>query len=84
MLDFTPVREKRMTLGELAGDLSRDDLRALSNEMIDTLLGHLATCEDADITFGRKPPDAPGKPRYVAGRAAWPEYSLIPVSGRTN
>lgn len=51
MLDFAPIRAKQTTFSELAGGLTRDDLRALTNEMIDHQLALVAECVDADVTF---------------------------------
>ncbi|MEZ4640994.1 MAG: hypothetical protein R2856_39565 [Caldilineaceae bacterium] len=42
MLDFQAVREGKMTIGDLTRDLTQDDLRALTNEMVDTMLGLIA------------------------------------------
>ena len=51
MLDFTPVREKAMTIAELCADLTVADLRMLINEMVDTMLALIAGCTDADVVF---------------------------------
>jgi hypothetical protein len=51
MLDFTPVWNKEITLGQMTADLIPDDLRGLTNEMIDALFGLIADCVDADVTF---------------------------------
>jgi len=58
MLDFEAVREKRLTLAELVIGLTSDDLANLTNEMVDTLLGLIADCTDADVTFVPKDPAA--------------------------
>ncbi len=58
MLDFTLVRKKEITMAELCRDLTRDDLRALTNEMVDTMLALIADCTDADVTFEPEDPDA--------------------------
>jgi hypothetical protein len=58
MLDFTPVREKRTTLAEFVAGLDHDDLRNLTNEMVDTMLGLIADCVDADVTFVPEDPEA--------------------------
>lgn len=58
MLDFTPVRNKQKTMGQLAAALSPAHLRALTNEVIDTMLGLIADCADADVTFVPNDPDA--------------------------
>jgi hypothetical protein len=51
MLDFQAVRDKTMSLTELTADLAREDLRRLTNEMVDTMLGLIADCVDADVTL---------------------------------
>lgn len=51
MLDFTPVREKRMALSELAVGFTITDLRVLTNEMVDAQLLKIADCTDADVVF---------------------------------
>jgi hypothetical protein len=58
MLDFEAVRSNDVTLAELVAGLSRDDLRNLTNEMVDTMLGLIADCVDADMTFVPVDPDA--------------------------
>lgn len=58
MLDFTPVREKRMTVAELCAGLTIDDLRALTNEMIDAMLALIADCTDEDVVFQPVDPNA--------------------------
>ncbi len=63
MLDFTPLRERRMTLGELVAGLTVDDLRALTNEMIDTQLSLIANCDDAAVVF--VPEDPAAEDRYA-------------------
>ena len=57
MLDFKAVREGRISFADLVADLERDDLRDLTNEMVDTVLGLIADCVDADVAF---PPEDPG------------------------
>lgn len=51
MLDFTPVRERKMTVADLARPLSRTDLTRLTHEMIDTMLGYIDEATDADVVF---------------------------------
>ena len=51
MLDFQPVREKKMTLQDLVKDLTKDDLRRELNQMYDEVLRLIADCSDADVTF---------------------------------
>jgi hypothetical protein len=58
MLDFTPVRNKEMTMAELTADLTPNDLRTLTNEMIDTVQEMIEECSDADVTFVPDDPEA--------------------------
>ncbi len=58
MLDFTPLRNKELTMSQLAQGLGADDLRRLTNEMIDTVLDMISACADADVTFVPVDPDA--------------------------
>ena len=43
---------------ELGTDLTKADLRRLTNQMVDTMLGMIAECQDADVTFGPDDPEA--------------------------
>ena len=58
MLSFQAVRDKEITFAELVTDLARDDLLDLTNEMIDTMLGLIADCVDADVIFVPVDPEA--------------------------
>ena len=58
MLDFTPLRDKTTTLDAMVADLTVDDLRNLTNEMIDAMLGAIADCTDEDVTFVPHDPNA--------------------------
>jgi hypothetical protein len=58
MLDFTPVHNREVTIVDLAADLSKDDLRVLTNEMIDNYLAMIADAEDEDVVFVPHDPDA--------------------------
>jgi hypothetical protein len=58
MLDFTPVRSKERTMRELVAGLGPADLRRLTDEMIDAMLGMIAGCTDADVTFTPEDPKA--------------------------
>jgi hypothetical protein len=64
MLDFQAVRENRTTLGQLVAGLTRDDLRDLTCEMIETILDLIAGCVDADVTF--EPLDPAAHDPYAA------------------
>ena len=58
MLDFTPVREKKITLSELTADLTPTRLHDLTNELYDTILEIIANATDTDVTFEPEDPDA--------------------------
>jgi hypothetical protein len=58
MLDFAPVRNQETTIQELTDDLTPDDLRRLTNEMVDTMLNLIRYCVDADVTFEPEDPQA--------------------------
>jgi hypothetical protein len=58
MLDFAPVRNKERTFTELAQGLTVDDLRALTNEMVDAMLAQLDGLHDADVAFVAHDPSA--------------------------
>jgi hypothetical protein len=58
MLDFARVRAKVCTIQELSQDLTRDDLRRVTNEMIDNEFALIAACRDADVIFGPEDPEA--------------------------
>jgi hypothetical protein len=60
MLDFTPVRHQQLSLKELVEreNLSSNDLRTLTNEMIDRMLDMIAHSTDADVTFVPSDPGA--------------------------
>ncbi len=51
MLDFESVRNRQMTVNELAAPLSLADLSKLTNEMVDRMLELIAGCTDADVVF---------------------------------
>jgi len=58
MIDFTPVREERATITDLAEGLNKEDLRALTNEMLDVMSAMVADCVDADVVLVPDDPDA--------------------------
>ena len=62
MLDFQPVREKKITLQDLVRDLTKDDLRRELNEMYDEVSRLIAGCTDAHVTF--EPVDAKADDPY--------------------
>lgn len=58
MLDFSAIRNKEIDFDKLIADLDRDDLRRLTNEMVDTILGLIEDCDDAEVVFVPQDPDA--------------------------
>ena len=58
MLDFNPVRDDKITMPELVVDLTPDDLRRLTNEMVDTILDLISDAVDADVVFEPEDPEA--------------------------
>jgi hypothetical protein len=72
-LDFTPVREKRLTLAELTRGLTPADLRELTHSMVDAMLSLLTDCRDEDVTFVPRDPRAhdPYASDPAAADAAW-------------
>jgi hypothetical protein len=58
MLDFDLVRKKETTYNELIEGLTREDLRDLTNEMIDTQLNIITDCLDTDVVFLPQDPKA--------------------------
>ena len=64
MLDFARLRNRQATLDDLMSGLTVDDLRDLTNEMIDHQLALIADCTDADVTF--VPDDPAAEDKYAA------------------
>ena len=58
MLDFQAFHSGELTFPELVTGLTQDDLRPLTDEMIDTILGLITGCADADVTFEPVDPQA--------------------------
>jgi len=58
MLDFTPVRNKEITLAELCQGLTVPDLHRLTDEMVDTQLALIAASTDGDVVFVPDDPEA--------------------------
>lgn len=67
MLDFQSVRDGKTTFEELVKDLAKEDLRDLTNEMVDTMLGLIADAGDEDVVF--TPRDAGADDPYAANDA---------------
>ena len=51
MLDFQPVREKKIALQELVKDLTKANLQRELNEMYDEILRLIADCSDPHVIF---------------------------------
>ena len=64
MLDFSRLRSREATLDDLMSGLTVDDLRDLTNEMIDCELALIADCTDEDVTF--VPDDPAAEDKYAA------------------
>ena len=58
MLDYQAFRNDEITFVALTADLGRDDLRRLTNAMIDRVLELIAPCDDADVIFTPEDPEA--------------------------
>jgi hypothetical protein len=58
MIDFDPVRADVNAIARLTDGLSADDLRDLTNEMIDHMLELVEGCGDEDVIFVPDDPDA--------------------------
>ena len=67
MLDFTPVRNKTMTLAELCQGLTLADLHRLTDKMVDTQLALIAQASDEDVVF--VPEDPAANDTYAAVEA---------------
>lgn len=72
MLDFTRVRSKEITLAELTAVLTLEDLRRLTNEMIDVQLALIAGCTDADVVFVPEDPQAHDSAAATEGEVKLP------------
>jgi DinB superfamily len=51
MLDFQPVRDKKVALQELVKDLTKEDLQRALNQMYDEILRSIADCTDEHVVF---------------------------------
>jgi hypothetical protein len=51
MIDFQPVREKKIALQDLVKDLTKADLQHELNEMYDEVEHLIADCTDSHVTF---------------------------------
>lgn len=60
MLDFSALKRDQISIRELVDreNVTQDDLRTLTNEMIDRELALIADAKDADVTFVPSDPNA--------------------------
>ena len=58
MLDFSAVDNKTKTVEELVANLTLEDLGELTNEMVDKMQSLIADCEDFDVSFEPRDPEA--------------------------
>lgn len=58
MLDFDALKDGQTTIHDLTAGLTKDDLRRLTNEMVDEMLALIAGCTDEDVTFVPRDPGA--------------------------
>ncbi len=58
MLDFASIRNKTTSFTNITRDLTNEDLRALTNEMIDMMQEITADAIDADVVFVPQDPSA--------------------------
>ena len=58
MIDLTYLTERKVTFAKLVAGLTLDDLRALTNQMIDRQLELIAGCDDAAVVFVPDDPEA--------------------------
>lgn len=58
MIDFAPIRDRSLSIIDLAAAFGPDDLRRETDEMIDAMQGLIADCVDADAIFVPDDPEA--------------------------
>jgi hypothetical protein len=58
MIDFSPLLRREVQAIDFARQLSLDDLRAITNQSIDTMLAIINDLSDAEVTFIPYDPDA--------------------------
>jgi hypothetical protein len=62
--NFAAIADRSVAIRELARQVRVDDLRAFTNEMVDTMLALIAGCRDEDVTF--VPTDLEAYDRYAS------------------
>lgn len=58
MLNFDALQDEQTTIHDLTAGLTTDDLRRLTDEMVDEMLALIAACVDEDVTFVPPDPEA--------------------------
>jgi hypothetical protein len=58
MFDFSPVRNRKISLSEFTAGLTPAHLRQFTNEMVDRILELIKDCTDADVVFEPADPEA--------------------------
>ncbi len=58
MFDFSPLENGEKSIADLADGLGKEDLRDITNEMLDKIEEMIAGCVDADVVFVPEDPDA--------------------------
>ena len=58
MIDFTPVKEGKLSYTDLTRNLTKTDLYRLTDEMIETMQAIIADAKDEDVDFVPQDPDA--------------------------
>ncbi|MEM7336050.1 MAG: DinB family protein [Chloroflexota bacterium] len=58
MLDFSGVFQGEKTIDDVLEGVGISELRDLTNEMTDTILGYMENCSDADVVFQPVDPKA--------------------------
>ncbi|MCP5095393.1 MAG: DinB family protein [Chloroflexi bacterium] len=67
MLDFEKLKTRKLKINDLVADLTVEDLRNLTNEMIDDMLARISESVDADVVF--EPTDERARDPYAADQA---------------
>ena len=58
MLDFAPVRNRTVSIADMARELTKADLYTLTDEMIDKMQAIIADATDEDVVFVPQDPNA--------------------------
>ncbi|GCE15930.1 DinB family protein [Tengunoibacter tsumagoiensis] len=58
MIDFSPIKDKKQSFAALAAGLTKADLYAATDEMVDTIEAIISEATDADVVFVPVDPNA--------------------------